>query len=133
MVSRVAGGRSEVHDQVGADRGPAAVEVDNRVGDEVLGRLVGLVVPAGLGDEGLSSLGRAARCPDCCFLDEERSHFVEAAVVQERSKAVDEVGDLGAVGELPYLTVEARRESGFVHGLSFIGNGGGRVCWPRGQ
>ena len=63
----------------------------------MLGRLVGLVVAAGLGDDGLSSLG--GRPVDRRRLDEERAHLVEAAVVQDRSEAVDEVGDLGAVGE----------------------------------
>ena len=87
----------------------------------MLGRLVGLVVAAGLGDDGLSSLGRTARCPDRRRFDEERAHLVEAAVVQERSEAVDEVRDLGAVDELSYLTLEASyvSESGICHGVSY--------------
>jgi hypothetical protein len=58
-------------------------------------------------DDGLSSLGRAARCPDRRRIDEERAHLVEAALVQERSEAVDEVGDLVAAGELSDVTLEA--------------------------
>jgi hypothetical protein len=48
-------------------------------------------------------------------------HLVEAAGVQERSQAVDEVGDLVAVGELSYLTLEASYViESRSHGSSFL-------------
>jgi hypothetical protein len=88
----------------------------------MLGRLVRRVVAAGLGHDGLSAVGHASRCPDCRRIDEERSHLVEAAVIEERSEPVDEVADLVAVAELSYLTLEARNaiESRVRRGFSFV-------------
>jgi hypothetical protein len=63
--------RGEVDDQVGANLGTVAVQLDDRVGDEMLGRFVGRVVAAGLGDESLSSIGRTPGGPDRCLLHDE--------------------------------------------------------------
>ena len=84
-------------------RGPVTVQVDQHVGDDVLGPLLRRVVPGGLGNHGGATLGLAAGRPHRGLLDQEGGHVVEAGLVQAGAQPGDQVDDLRPVGELLQL------------------------------
>ena len=101
--------------------GPVTVQVDQHVGDDVLGPLLRRVVPGGLGDHGGATLGLAAGRPHRGLLDQEGGHVVEAGIVQAGAQPGDQVDDLRPVGELLQLCVARMVASSDNVGTSNVG------------